>query len=98
MTYDVDSPDFQQRYVEQLAQLDEDGVRLELSGQLLVLLVGAVQLGLRHPNFPPTSKEALIPWIEGTADALDAKGLDALAAAVRIGDNYREGHDERPLS
>ena len=36
----------------------------------LFALIGALQLALRHPNFPPASRQIVTNWITSVADNL----------------------------
>ena len=51
------------RYLEALYRDAGHPIEIKCDVLLLVLLVGSVQLALRHPNYPPTSRHMLQSWL-----------------------------------
>jgi hypothetical protein len=58
------SDDAQARALAVLERYHDHPVQLDLDVQQLTMLVGALQLALRHPHFPATSRRFLEGWLE----------------------------------
>ncbi len=56
--------DAQTRALAALEQFHAHPVQLDLDVQQLTLLIGGLQLALRHPHFPAASRRYITPWLE----------------------------------
>lgn len=67
--------DAQDRALAALQQWHAHPVQLDLDVQQVTVLIGALQLALRQPHFPATSRRFLTSWLEqviATVGALDS--------------------------
>jgi hypothetical protein len=74
----------QERYTQALRQHARHPVQLELDLTTLAVIIGALQLALRHPGYPPASRQHLEDWLAQTITAVGTLSAD-LAAGLRAG-------------
>ena len=69
-----------------LEKLDAIDVPITLGGPEAVQLVALVQLVLRHPNLPPTSRAFGRQFCDGMIEALE-QAVPGVGDFLRLGDN-----------
>ena len=86
--------DLLKRYVEEVDALSERPVVLSVDVQTLLLLIGALQLALRHPVFPATSKRVVLRFIETSVRTLQPEENGAISEVINRG--FNPVYDEAP--
>jgi hypothetical protein len=80
------TPQTEQALLDAMLQHGNDPIELEMTVHQLCTMIGALQLALRHPTFPPRSRQILRQMIRQWRDAL--WNLDTnLARSVDLGFN-----------
>lgn len=59
---------------------------LTIEWNVLVVLVAGLQLSLRHPHYPSTSRAVVRAWVDGIIAGIDVI-RPSLAAVMRLGDD-----------
>ena len=88
------------RYEAELAALEGEPVALTLDVSTLLIIVGAIQLALRHPELPRLSSTILLEFIEKVAEGLDQGQNGAISEVINRGfnpvydDSMSEGEED----
>ena len=77
-----DHDELLRRYDEELEARGGDLVSIKVDVGSLLVIVGSLQLAMRHPEYPQDSKATLCEFIEAVAAALDPGGSSAIAAVL----------------
>lgn len=81
---DVQSPEFQDAFIRDLREQLPDVIRLDMSASQAVLLIGQLQLALRHPASRGPSADDTRQMVDSLIGMLGV--TDVLAAGLRAGD------------
>ena len=80
------SQEQQDRYVQALGQYAVSPVTWESDLLTCMVIVGALQLAIRHPDFPPESRRVITKVLRGFEDKISQ--IDAaLAECIRCGND-----------
>jgi hypothetical protein len=92
----ISDPVFQQHFIDALRAADDAGpVTLEIEPSLVVVLIGHIQLALRHPANRGPSAQQMAQFAHDAINMLvDRTGSEVLRTGLRAG--FDERHDQVP--
>ena len=85
--------EFLARYAEELQSFETRPLTCEMSAVHLMVLIGALQLALRHPQFPEASAQITRDFIDGWALAFQYQKKPAIKEMIERG--YNPNFDEK---